>query len=259
LTWAVEDLRGPAAWLHTLGPGSGRRLLRWCEATGPAVVIGSAQPWTDVVDGVVPVVRRVSGGSAVLVGPGEVAWLDVVVPRGDALWSDDVGVAPVWLGRVWAGALASLGVAGPTVHEGPMVRTPWSAVVCFAGIGAGEVLAAGRKVVGISQRRTREVALFQTAALLRWDPAAYEAVVTRSGAVEAAAVGLDELLGRAVAVTEVREAVLAALAALEGPASPASLSAPAGPAPITAPVAPGSLAAPAGAAPADGGGASRAS
>ena len=37
--------------------------------------------------------------------------------------------------------------AGPT--------TPWSKVLCYAGLGAGEVTVAGRKVVGMSQRRER--------------------------------------------------------------------------------------------------------
>ena len=43
-------------------------------------------------------------------------------------------------------------------------------MVCFAGIGPGEVLVGGRKVVGISQRRNRGGARFQCAALLRWRP-----------------------------------------------------------------------------------------
>ena len=52
-----------------------------------------------------------------------------------------------------------------------MVCTPWCRQICFAGIGPGEVTVDGRKVVGLAQRRTRAGALFQCAALLRWDPA----------------------------------------------------------------------------------------
>jgi lipoate-protein ligase A len=51
-----------------------------------------------------------------------------------------------------------------------MRSTPWSASVCFAGLGPGEVTVDGRKVVGLSQRRTREAALFQCCAALRWEP-----------------------------------------------------------------------------------------
>ena len=54
-------------------------------------------------------------------------------------------------------------------HSGPMVCTPWCRQVCFAGIGPGEVTVDGRKVVGLAQRRTRAGALFQCAALLKWN------------------------------------------------------------------------------------------
>ena len=127
---------------------------------GPAVVLGSTQP---VVQADVDVVRRRSGGGAVLLRPGSVQWVDVVVPAGDRCWDADVGRAFWWLGDVWAAAV------GGDAYRGPLVRTRWSDQVCFAGLGPGEVTVRGRKVVGISQRRTREGALFQCAALLSWD------------------------------------------------------------------------------------------
>jgi hypothetical protein len=49
-----------------------------------------------------------------------------------------------------------------------MVRSEWSSRVCFAGTGAGEVLAGGRKVIGISQRRSRNGARFQCALYRHW-------------------------------------------------------------------------------------------
>ena len=75
------------------------------------------------------------------------------------------------MGEAWGAALGELGVSA-AVHRGPLVRSTWSADVCFAGLGPGEVTVGGRKVVGISQRRTRAAARFQCAALGRWDPAA---------------------------------------------------------------------------------------
>ena len=48
-----------------------------------------------------------------------------------------------------------------TVHDGPMAGGRWAELVCFAGLGPGEVLVAGRKLVGISQRRTRHGSRFQ--------------------------------------------------------------------------------------------------
>jgi lipoate-protein ligase A len=105
----------------------------------------------------------------VLVEPGGLVWVDVLVPAGDPLWDPDVGRAFGWLGRAWAAALADAGVPGARVHEGAPAAGPWSALVCFAGLGPGEVTVGGAKVVGISARRTRAGALFQSAALLAWD------------------------------------------------------------------------------------------
>lgn len=146
-----------------------------CEATGPALVLGSAQR-DALVDhdacarAGVEVVRRRSGGGAVLVVPGDLLWVDVVIPSTDPRWQADVGKAFHWLGDVWHAALADLGVT-TTVHRGGLQRAEWSDLVCFAGLGPGEVRdEAGRKVVGMSQRRTRESARFQCAALGRWDP-----------------------------------------------------------------------------------------
>ena len=43
-------------------------------------------------------------------------------------------------------------------------------MVCFDGLGPGEVTSRGAKVVGVSQRRTRLAARFQTSLYLRHDP-----------------------------------------------------------------------------------------
>ena len=146
------------------------------EVTRPCVVLGSTQA-VSTVDAErasaagVDVVRRRSGGGAVLVEPGGLVWVDVLVPAGDPLWDADVGRAFAWLGRAWAGALADVGVPEARPHDGPLRQRSWSRRVCFAGLGPGEVTVAGAKVVGICQRRTRGGALFQCAVLLRWEPA----------------------------------------------------------------------------------------
>lgn len=173
-------------------------MVRLCRPAGPAVVLGSTQPIEDVDRSAasaagLDVVRRRSGGGAVLVEPGAVAWVDVVVPRSDPLWDDDVGRAFGWLGSAWAEALTALGVPGAQVHRGGIVRSPWSSMVCFAGLGPGEVMVEGRKVVGMAQRRSRHGALFQCAVPLAWEPLRLLEVLALSGEErrEAAAV-LDE-------------------------------------------------------------------
>jgi lipoate-protein ligase A len=175
VTWAVERCRETPATFHVRPwPDPMARTVWVCEPTEPALVLGSAQP-DAVVDraacdraGVV-VVRRRSGGGAVLVEPGRLLWLDVLLPAGDPLWDHDVGRAFLWLGDVWAQALRGVGVEA-AVHRGGLERAPWSSLVCFGGLGTGEVTIGGAKVVGISQRRAREGARFQCSALGAWAP-----------------------------------------------------------------------------------------
>ena len=66
----------------------------------------------------------------------------------------------------------------------------WSSLVCFAGLGPGEVMVAGRKAVGLSQRRSREGARFQSALLHRWEPHRLLALLALSGG-ERATAGAD--------------------------------------------------------------------
>jgi lipoate---protein ligase len=168
------------------------RTARVVDVTDRALVLGSTQPEVDQSG--IDVVRRRSGGGAVLVGPGEVVWIDVLLPAGEPLWEDDVGRAFHWLGRVWADALTSLGISEVAWHDGPLVCTPWCRQVCFGGLGPGEVTVAGRKVVGLAQRRTRAGSLFQCAALLRWDAR------TMAGLLSLPPEAIGELAGAATAL-----------------------------------------------------------
>jgi lipoate-protein ligase A len=148
------------------------------DITRPALVLGSSQDEAVADRGRcdaagVEVVRRRSGGGAVLLIPGEVTWIDVIVPVGSAGWSDDVHTPMVWLGRHLAAAIVAEADPGRevTVHEGAMRSTESSALVCFDGVGAGEVLVDGHKLVGISQRRTRHAARLQCCWYSHYDPA----------------------------------------------------------------------------------------
>jgi lipoate-protein ligase A len=169
--WRVEERRAPAGDLHTREAPPGRTVTL-CRATGAAVVLGSTQPWSDIDESRaaaagLSVVRRRSGGGAVLVEPGSLVWVDVGLARGDPLWQEDVAVSFLWLGDAWGRALGALGVPGATVHHGRLRAGPWSRGLCFAGLGPGEVTVGGRKLVGLSQRRHRDLAWFATAVYLR--------------------------------------------------------------------------------------------
>ena len=148
------------------------------DISSPALVLGSTQD-SAVVDAEacrsagVEVVRRRSGGGAVLLRPDEVTWIDVIVPAGAAGWATDVHAPMVWLGRRLAEVFAELVEFDGelVVHDGAMVSTAWSSMICFDGVGAGEVLVGGRKLVGISQRRMRHAARLQCCWYVRYDPA----------------------------------------------------------------------------------------
>lgn len=215
----VQRLVGSAGAVHHHQPPEPPTPLVWIvEATTTALVLGSSQHADDLVDPAaattlgLEVVRRRSGGGAVLVTPGEVVWIDVIVPRGDQLWDDDVGRASWWLGAAWAAALEALGVAGVRVHRGGMEGGELGRLICFASVGPGEVLApAGGKVVGMSQRRTRHVARFQSACLLRWDPSSLATLMPGAGAamhrLEAAGSGVGSLVSAEALTSAFLEAV----------------------------------------------------
>lgn len=144
LTDREEPLVEPEVWI--------------CEPTDAAIVLGSRQT-PDLLDADacraagLGIVRRRSGGGAVVLRPDAVVWVDAVMAHGVA--PDDVRGSMVWIGERWAEVLAGRVAGDLTVHRGGMVCTPWSDLVCFAGVGPGEVLVDGRKFLGLSQRRTR--------------------------------------------------------------------------------------------------------
>lgn len=211
--WEVVRALGHAEDLHQDSASaleSKARQIRLLFASTRALVLGASQS----IDGVdtlalkrngVELARRRSGGTAVLVGPQEVLWVDVIVPAGDPLWQSDVSHAARWLGDLWAGALG----CDAEVWDKPMRHSPWSQAVCFAGLGPGEVTIAGRKVVGISQRRTQLGALFQSAALMVWEPRDYEELLkwpqgAAAGQLDGVAIGIGRRPSEEVADAFVR-------------------------------------------------------
>ena len=121
--------------------------------------------------------RRRGGGGAVYLGPGEQLWLDAWMPRDDPLWVADVSAAAEWVGAWWTEALAGSGSTASTSTAAARCRGSSVTWCCFAGRGPGEVFHGWRKVVGLSQWRAREGALFSSCAYLRWDPVPLLALV----------------------------------------------------------------------------------
>ena len=200
----VEHVTADAATLHDFRPPeTPHPTLVVGEVTAPALVLGSTQPDTHAdparaVAGGYEIVRRRSGGGSVWLAPGAQVWVDVWLPAGDPWWDDDVARAAVPVGEAWRSALEVLGLGDSFhVHHGGVESRPWSALVCFAGIGPGEVLDGdGRKWVGISQRRTRDWIRLQTMAHRRWSPAdAVDGLLGHEGPDVALADAVGEIHG----------------------------------------------------------------
>ncbi|HTN99486.1 MAG TPA: hypothetical protein VL068_02325, partial [Microthrixaceae bacterium] len=173
--WAVEFHTGSAQKLHDTEPDFSRRLVRVNEISAPALVLGSTQS-NDLIDhraaaaAGVEIAQRRSGGGVVSMRPGSQCWVDVFIPATDSLWVDDVMLSSSWLGRCWADVATTYGWTAPKVHAGGVSNRRLSRLVCFAALGPGEVSQNSKKLVGISQRRTRHGAKFQCIAYIEWDP-----------------------------------------------------------------------------------------
>ncbi|MBI4264568.1 MAG: lipoate--protein ligase family protein [Acidobacteria bacterium] len=142
-----------AALFHELEGGAARETLRFWESTEPAVILGSFGPaWREIDEEAcaadrVPVVRRTSGGGAVVVGRGCLNYsllmsLDARPELRHVAHSYDV-----ILGRM----AAALGVPGLTVEA------------------VSDLALDGRKVAGSAQRRGRRALLHHGTVLYAFD------------------------------------------------------------------------------------------
>ena len=173
--WKIRHPKGSVAEGHgAVGAITSRVVLRH-QVDRATVVLGSGQrdlPGLASRASAVglDVVRRRSGGGAVLLRPEGMMWVDLLIPRGDPLWDDDVGRSSSWLGAAWVDALAVVGVESD-IYQGAHTTGLTGRAVCFVSRAAGEVLCGDRKVIGISQRRDRSGARFQCAVLFGDDAA----------------------------------------------------------------------------------------
>jgi lipoate-protein ligase A len=141
-----------------------------------AIILGSTQERTLINEKAclvnnIEIVKRRSGGGIVFLAEDSTIWIDVEIPREHSLWLNDVGDSSLWLGEVFKKELSELCDVNLEVHRSGLIKTVWSPLICFAGRGPGEVFTQdGRKVVGISQRRSRDWARFQCAVSLQWKP-----------------------------------------------------------------------------------------
>jgi len=137
----------------------------------PAIVLGCSQRTMLAAarahSGIEILLRR-SGGGAVLAGP----WMlgvSVALPVGHALWSADVVASYRWLGELLAAVLREGRVPASALAPAaaralaPTECLHWA---CFGGLSPWEVVAAGRKIAGLAQVRTRNAVLLSAGILL---------------------------------------------------------------------------------------------
>lgn len=211
--WVRHDWLGSAEEFHSLQPEL-TRAVWWSQVAHPALILGSSQSSDDIDanvahDAGINVVRRRSGGGAVWVHPHDSVWIDITIPRTDPLWTDDVTTSMLWLGEVFHRALSPW--VTTDVHTGAYESGVDGKSVCFASVSPGEVFVEGNKLVGISQRRTREGARLQCVLYRSWNPSTWVQCLSdasvRDRVMNMTVATID------VASTDIVEAVVAALPA----------------------------------------------
>lgn len=161
---------------HTSGPAApqlaaephGRPALWFHRVNRPTLVLGSNQSDELIADpGEWTVTRRRSGGGVVVLTPDNSVWVDVIVPRGHPRFLTDVVRAFDWLGLAWRDVVAQLAPGITSDVSRPLENQPQNrSDYCFGALGVGEVTLGDHKVVGLSQRRTRDHSRFQCQLLL---------------------------------------------------------------------------------------------
>ncbi len=170
--WRVDRVVTSAEEAHCFWPATGDLLplARLVDTVDSAVVFGSSTPAEEyslaaITSAGYEVVRRRSGGGAVIVTPQDQLWLMLYLDSHDPLISSDLGRSFIWLGELFQRVImdiAGLELELVTERQPP---TDGSRIACFAGLGFGELHVSGRKVLGLSQRRSQGVVSFQASLL----------------------------------------------------------------------------------------------
>jgi lipoate-protein ligase A len=212
------------AILRSRVQAAGPATVRFYGWQPPTVSLGYAQSLDETVDRAqcaalgIGVVRRPTGGSAILHEPPEGEVTYSVVARGDDFpGADDVLETYRVVGRGLADGLGRLGVSADLV---PLVRGRHGGArapaFCFRRAGAYELAVGGRKLVGSAQRRQRGCFLQHGAVLLDADPDRIRAVFPREADPTAGLITLAEVLGRLSGFDVVVEALTAGLSGAFG-------------------------------------------
>ncbi|HUY99954.1 MAG TPA: hypothetical protein VMU89_06365 [Thermomicrobiaceae bacterium] len=214
----VEQAALTEALLTSVARGA-RPVLRVYSWSEPTVYIGVGERATDVdrhrCEALgVPIVRRLSGGTAVR---HDRQWVSVeLIARTGApqVPSDVLGANRAFAVPIAAG-LARLGVVTHTVAiEEARARTPDPdlAAACFGSLAPYELVSRGRKLVGLAQVRKLGAAVLHAAIGLRFDVAALATVLadvdhTFEGHLAATVTDLRQETRRSIDAVDLTECV----------------------------------------------------
>lgn len=215
-TWRLlRSAPGPGSWhmavdealLESYRIGQAPPTLRLYDWASPTLSLGYAQKLSDVrleacrAAGV-EVVRRPTGGRAVLHGAGDTTY--AVVAGTNEGFPGSVTGAYVRLARALEAAMARLHLP---VRLAPGELTSGSTQACFATATRADLLAHGKKLVGSSQLRREGGFLQHGAIMLAQAPEAIMAYV--GGDRPASMTHLQALMGREPQLDEVHAALVA--------------------------------------------------
>lgn len=165
--WAIETRYGSAQEHHGASFPAGATAHAWdLRVTRPALVLGGRQSISDKSRSVaeaagVEVTSRRSGGGAVWIDPDTAVWIDFFIPTGHNWFDSDLTATFLRVGELWLTALFLCGIEGSVYAGRPDASDDLANRACFGGLGWGEITVNGSKVVGLSQRRTRDGARVQ--------------------------------------------------------------------------------------------------
>ena len=195
------------------------RLYRWSP---PCLSLGFSQPY-EAADAAfcaahgVDVVRRPTGGRAVLHHL-ELTYA-VLAPLGRSPFTHDLQAAYRTICGALVAGLRQAGVAAELSGEpaGGHIR-PTEAIPCFIGPAAGEVVAAGRKLVGSAMRRVGDAILQHGSILEGWDGALQAGCLglADDSSLRPAVVTVGDLLGGPPAAGRLEHAIAGGVAAVLG-------------------------------------------
>jgi lipoate-protein ligase A len=136
-----------------------------------AIVLGSTQFSDAWSFSGIPIVKRNTGGSAVFIKKAQFGWVELYIPFVLA-----AGLKPketfLKVGTAFKNAFGNLGLKNISIYHKQEIFNGIAKVLCFASRAKGEVVESSneKKILGLSQRRTREFIKIQSGFMNVYDP-----------------------------------------------------------------------------------------